>query len=173
VNPNNSGGSGINDVGQIVGTYSDPSTNLVHGFIRDAQGLYRTIDDPNESVAQDGEEYSELNAINNLGEMVGVFTDSVGQHGFVYKLGGAFTTIDVPNSQAGTTSASGINNLGQIVGSYDDASNVSHGFIRSANGATYTTVDDPASTSGTQVTGINDLRQLAGSYAFSHAFIAR
>lgn len=173
LSPTTSAASGINDIGEIVGTYSDPITNVVHGFLRDAHGHYKTIDDPNEGVSPDGLEYTQLNAINNLRQMVGIFTDSVGQHGFAYKPGGTFVTIDVPNSQAGTTSASGINNLGEIVGYYSDVFNVTHGFIRSADGATYITVDDPASTSGTQLLGINDHRQLAGSYGFSHAFIAR
>jgi probable HAF family extracellular repeat protein len=171
-NPNDSGAFGINDVGQIVGTYTD-ARNVGHGFIRDAQGLYKTIDNPNESVDPDGIEYSQLNAINNHGQMVGVFTDAAGQHGFAYKLGGTFITIDVPNSQAGTTTASGINDLGEIVGYYSDAFNVTHGFIRSADGGTYTTVDDPLSKSGTLIRGINDQRQIVGSFAFEHAFIAR
>jgi uncharacterized membrane protein len=173
VNPNNSGASGINDFGQIVGTYSDPVTNIVHGFYRDAQGTYQTIDDPNEAPGPDGLEFTQLNALNNAGQMVGIYTDSVGQHGFVYTLGGTFTTIDVPNAQAGTTWASGINNLGEIVGWYSDTSNVLHGFYRSANGLRYLTVNDPITTSGTRIGGINDHRQIAGSYTFSRGFIAR
>ena len=38
-----------------------------------------------------------------------------------------FTTIDVPNSV--TTNAFGINNRGQIVGLYVDASGATHGFV--------------------------------------------
>ncbi len=40
-----------------------------------------------------------------------------------------FTTIDVPHSV--TTSALGINNQGEIVGGYSDASFINHGFLLS------------------------------------------
>src|SRR2546429_988330 len=50
-------------------------------------------------------------------------------------------TFDPPGST--NTFVNGINNAGQIVGSYLDASGASHNFIRSADGVTYTTIDLP------------------------------
>ena len=56
--------------------------------------------------------------------------------------GGTYTTIDDPSTTGGTILTS-INDLGQIVGHYDDASG-NHGFLYS--GGTYTTIDDPLAT---------------------------
>ena len=57
-----------------------------------------------------------------------------------------------------------INDLGQIVGRYDDASG-SHGFLYS--GGIYTTIDDPLATCGTVATSINDLGQIVGYYDYA------
>ena len=51
--------------------------------------------------------------INNLGVIVGSYTDSFSrEHGFVY-IGGVFTTFDAMGG--GNTAARGINDLGQII----------------------------------------------------------
>jgi hypothetical protein len=56
------------------------------------------------------------------------------EHGFLYT-GGSFTSIDVPGPV--DTPAFGINNSGDIVGSFDDA-RTTHGFL-----ATPTVCDGP------------------------------
>src|SRR5436190_8564168 len=74
-----------------------------------------------------------------------------------------FTTIDGPS--ASLTRAFGINDAGQIVGEFRDASNRAHGFLLS--GGSFITIDDPAATgpgSGTFGRGINDARQIVGFY---------
>src|SRR5437868_2682437 len=87
-----------------------------------------------------------------------------------------FTTIDDPLATT-TTIASGINDAGQIVGQFRDASNRAHGFLLS--GGSFITIDDPAATgpgSGTFVQGINAARQIVGSYIVargSHRFLLR
>jgi hypothetical protein len=59
---------------------------------------------------------------------VGFFSDANGDHGFLYS-GGNFTTIDHPDSTEGTF-AFGINDAGQIVGSFAPASALhQHGFL--------------------------------------------
>ena len=68
--------------------------------------------------------------------------------------------IDVPGS-AGTT-AIGINNASQIVGSYADSKGQEHGFL-DTNG-TFTTLDFPGSTF-TEATSINNVGQIVGSYS--------
>lgn len=70
-----------------------------------------------------------------------------------------YTTIDVAGSSY--TSAYGINALGQVVGTYADASGNMHGFPRSADGSSITTID-PAGSTSTMVTGINDSGQIVG-----------
>ena len=65
-----------------------------------------------------------------------------------------FTTIDVPGAAPGSTQAGGINNSGQIVGSFD-AGATTHGFLDT--GGSFTTIDVPgASGAGTVASGIND-----------------
>src|SRR6266498_4554125 len=70
-----------------------------------------------------------------------------------------FTTIDVPGARL--TQASGINNRGQIVGWYDDASGGEHGFLLDETG--FTTIDVPGA-GLTATDGINDRNQIVGGY---------
>ncbi len=83
--------------------------------------------------------------------------------GFIYDHG-SYTTISVPSSSGEVTSATGINDLGQVVGYYRDSTNAYRGFIYS-NGV-YTTIDDPngqiAYGTGTVLNGINDQGQIVG-----------
>ncbi|MDD5580644.1 MAG: DUF3466 family protein [Methylobacter sp.] len=111
----------INDKGQIVGTYRD-STGF-HSFLYDG-GSYTTLNNPNAPNAYFAD-------INNSGQMVGTYRDSTGTHGFLYD-GSTYIALNDPNATNGTF-ASGINNKGQIVGSYgvigDPNGIESHGFI--------------------------------------------
>jgi len=87
---------------------------------------------------------------------------------------GTFTTIDVPGALF--TSASGINNDGQVVGFYitDDEEGESHGFL--LDEGTFTTIDVPDGES-TIAWGINDRLQIVGFYAdtflLRHSFVAQ
>jgi uncharacterized membrane protein len=60
-----------------------------------------------------------------------------------------------------STQAFGINDMGQIVGTYHNNTGI-HGFLLSAG--TYTTIDDPLATHGTFAQGINDNGQIVGYY---------
>ena len=72
------------------------------------------------------------------------------------------------------TEAYGINNAGQIVGSYENRYLVSQGFI-DTNG-TFTTVEDPLGTEGSWADGINSNGDIVGYYEDSsgndHGFLA-
>ena len=68
-------------------------------------------------------------------------------HGFLRSPEGKFTTFEAPGADttAGSyngTSPSSINDLGAIVGNYDDANGFSHGFLRSPDGK-FTPFDVP------------------------------
>ena len=69
--------------------------------------------------------FTEALGINPRGQIVGSYSDSTGEHGFLYDRG-VFTTIDPPGTSF--TIARGINPSGQIVGSYFDSTE-GHGFL--------------------------------------------
>ena len=100
-----SGASGINNLGKLVGCYSLCS----RGFLYDTKSFFFTpLDVPGAVVTQPAD-------INDDGKVVGVYFDGLALHGFLYD-GTGFTTIDVPG--AFSTLLSGINNDGEIAGSY-------------------------------------------------------
>ncbi len=74
-----------------------------------------------------------------------------------------FHVLQVPG--ASRTVAYGLNNLGQIVGTYT-AAGVGHGFLYDSG--VFTTIDDPQGT-GTLVTGINDGSEVVG-YSSARGF---
>jgi hypothetical protein len=84
--------------------------------------------------------------------------------------GYTFTSIDLPG--ATFTSATGINNGGQIVGNYEDVTG-SHGFLDS--GGRFTPIKVPGATD-TEVSGINAGGQIVGTYlnatGSSHGYLA-
>jgi probable HAF family extracellular repeat protein len=73
----------------------------------------------------------------------------------------SFTTIDVPGAAA--TYAFGVNDAGQIVGFFREASRKGHGFLRTATGA-FTTIDVPGAAT-TSAMKINRAGQIAGTFA--------
>src|SRR5262249_12253710 len=98
---------GINDAGNLVGSYSDGFRN--RGFLRSSEGDCTTLDltDATESYAL---------GINNRDEIVGWYFDGFRTHGFLRSSDGAYTPLDVPD--ATRSYASGINDGGDIVGFY-------------------------------------------------------
>ncbi|MBV8511219.1 MAG: hypothetical protein JO289_13765 [Xanthobacteraceae bacterium] len=143
--------AGINDRGQIVGTYVD-STGESHGYL-DTNGRFTTIDPPGATSA-------EASGINDRGQIVGFYSDSTGQHGFL-DTNGTFKTIDVPGASA--TDITGINDRGQFVGVYEDSTGP-HGFV-DTNGS-FTTLELPGTTNGPPLLplGINDRGQIDGLF---------
>jgi probable HAF family extracellular repeat protein len=73
-----------------------------------------------------------------------------------------FTTLDDPLGTDGTE-ARGINDAGQVVGIFTDASTRASGFLYS-NG-TYTTLLDPLGTGGTFARGISNAGETVGVYS--------
>ncbi len=116
---------GINDRGEVVGSYENSSGNTV-GFLYN-RGTVTTLAAP-------GADTTEALAINDKGEIAGYYSsNSLGIVGFVYDHG-TFDTIAVPGATA--TWAVGINNSGQVLGYYDDSTGT-HGFIASFESAGY------------------------------------
>jgi probable HAF family extracellular repeat protein len=80
-----------------------------------------------------------------------------------------FTTIDDPSGPAGPPQmAAGINDLGQIVGSYDTLDGDTHGFLD--NAGAFTTVDYPNARL-TELWGVNDSGEIVGDASVGGAFL--
>jgi hypothetical protein len=152
----------INGNGQIAGEYSD-SASVIHGFV-DTAGTFTTIDYPAATATGTAVTDVSLN-----GEIVGAWQDATATHGFT-DVGGTFTSIDFPG--ATFTQVAGVNSAGEVVGIYDDATNVEHGFTYV--GGVYSQLDPPLSTS-TVAFGINDSNVISGSYtdgsSVTHGFL--
>jgi probable HAF family extracellular repeat protein len=110
--------NGINDSGEIVGTYQDQSQKE-HGFLY-FNGAYSTVDYP-------GALETYLEGINGAGQMTGEWTDSgLKSHGFV-DITGNFTSFDEPAGY--WTNGFAINDSGQIVGQFENGSGYVQGFL--------------------------------------------
>jgi uncharacterized membrane protein len=113
---------GINDRGDIVGSYVDMQGILRLGFLR-RQGTYTTL-------RVSANNFTVASGTNNSGTVVGSYgnrgANGGPEHGFVWK-NGVYTTVDVP--EAKTTSIGSINAQGEIAGWYIDAEGVQHGFV--------------------------------------------
>jgi uncharacterized membrane protein len=148
---------GIKGTGQIVGYYIDTGSRT-HGFLL-SEGGFQTIDFP-------GAPFSQAYGINLRGDIVGPYSvvpdppDIGGPLQGYLRSAGTFTTIDFPGGTDFDTGAFGINDLGQIVGSYEDG-DVQHGFLLSAG--SYSSIDFPGAVV-TGAAGINNAGQIVGTY---------
>jgi probable HAF family extracellular repeat protein len=99
--------------------------------------------------------------INNAGVVVGSTFGLAGPGGFVESFiysGGNFTPYNVPGAFPGTTVLYGINNLGQLVGSY--ATPTQYGFFD--DGTTIHQISPPGATGGTIAISVNDHGEVVG-----------
>ena len=125
---------------------------------------------------------TQANGINSEGDIVGVYvTDGFHTHGFLLRKG-EFTTIDAPGASflgpptSSGTAASGINEQGDIVGSFNDAADNIHGYV--LHNGVFTIFDAPTSNI-TNPTAINSQGDIVGSYfrqgvpGGTHSFLLR
>jgi hypothetical protein len=149
--------AGINDQGVVAGTWFTADGSEL-GFIRFPDGRISTaIADPNDNSG-----LTVLRAINDEGVVAGFYGANT-SNGFLLTEG-KFRTMDFPG--AVSTALRGINNLGDVSGTYSivDLDADEFGFIIPRRGAPISfKLPDPAAT-GIVVGGINDLRQLVGYY---------
>ena len=114
---------GINDQGIVVGSYQ--TADEAHGFVYDGTDFF-DVDVP-------GAAFTFVQDINDWGQMAGFYVgDNGNTHGFVFAEGN-FYTIEAPTGVGaipGTVEVTGINNLGQVVGTYEtDGFEGSQGFV--------------------------------------------
>ncbi|HEU4769203.1 MAG TPA: PEP-CTERM sorting domain-containing protein [Pyrinomonadaceae bacterium] len=124
---------GINNNGQMVGTFGDSLSGITRGFLLNASGSTAIPFDVPGALA------TQAFGINDHGQIVGGFATPTGDQirGFLLDgIGGNITTIDIPGAVNFTT-ATAINNAGQITGSFGeldlgpagDRIISSHGFV--------------------------------------------
>jgi hypothetical protein len=114
--------NGINNCGQVVGTYR-PGTESNRGFVWNGEA-FQTLPVPGEHQAWD---------INDAGRIVGDY-DSSGRKGFLLS-GGQLVAFAHPSGSLGTI-LTGINNRDAVVGAFVDQSvgfQTTHGFIATLN----------------------------------------
>lgn len=138
---------GLNNTGQAAGYYQDLSgaqTGFVFNPFLPVGGQF-TLLGPGQATD-----------INDKGQVTGFFPTATGDNGFLLS-GGIRTVLTFPG--ATVTEALGLNNMGQVVGFYNDAAGSPHGFIYS--GGVFTALNDPGATQ-TTVNGINNFGQVVG-----------
>ena len=143
---------GINSLSQITGNFTDATGS--HGYIPSLDGKSFTTFDVLTPRA-----FTIHAAINNKGDVVGTGFSGSGAESFLRTAEGTFTSIRFP--LANSTTASGITNTGEVVGTYINGGILEnrHGFLRHLDG-TYLNIDVPGvdSTEG----AINSHDEIAG-----------
>ena len=154
---------GINDTGTSVGFWSTQNTksmtNNNFGFY-DWHGQFHSVNFPTRNMAKPP--VNQLLGVNDSGIAVGFYMGAKGQaHSYAYSIpGGWFHRIRLSGSMS--TTASGINNRGDIAGFYTGRGGVTRGFLLGAHGH-LTRLTVPGSSS-TMAFGVNDQREVVGTY---------
>ena len=103
--------------------------------------------------------------IDTRGDVAGFFTGTGGkQDAFLRTSAGKQTVLAYPG--AAITQAFGVNDFGEVVGTYtvgSGSSALTHGFTWTAPGG-FQTIDDPGGVGATTVNGVNDAGDLVGFY---------
>jgi hypothetical protein len=154
---------GVNDSGVSVGFYSTQNTksmsNNNFGFY-DWNGQFHSVNFPTRNMAEPP--VNQLLGVNNSDIAVGFYMGAKGQaHSYAYSIrSGWFHRIRVHGSTS--TTASGINNRGDIAGFYTGRAGVTRGFLLGAHGHLIR-LTVPGSSS-TMAFGVNDQREVVGTY---------
>ena len=169
-------GLGINNADTIAGVLSGPLPSIAEVAFTFSNGVLQFLAPGPPPPPLDS--FIAAYGINDSNHVVGSISFPGSNFGFVCAahvptgaLCDDLTVIAYPG--AGTTTVPhGINNAGDIVGTYL-LNGVSHGFIDM--GGMFQTLDDPAATGGTIAWGINNLDQVVGEYndaTGTHGFLA-
>jgi hypothetical protein len=140
--PNSAGATfpnAINLGGEVVGNYYDASGND-HGFIRSRDGTLTVIDaanPPSGATTLD----TRCSHINDEGAIACKTLDSTSTFNEVIRSpAGVYTFVDAPGAGIGGYNGTygawehGLNDLGQMAGTYGDNNGGAHGYVRSAKG---------------------------------------
>jgi hypothetical protein len=114
----------INNHGDVAGFYNKTSAQ-VDAFLRLSNGRFITLAVPGASMTQ-------AFGVNDRDEVVGAYTTGSGNnaqtHGFVWRPGHGFMTVDDPHG-IGATTINGVNDHGDLVGFYTDSAGNTDGML--------------------------------------------
>ena len=114
----------INNYGDVAGFYAKTSAQT-DAFLRLHNGQFITLAVPGAAMTQ-------AFGVNDRDEVVGAYTVGSGNnaktHGFTWRPGHGFSTVDDPHG-VGTTTINGVNDAGELVGFYVDGAGHTDGMI--------------------------------------------
>jgi len=114
----------INNRRDVAGFYTT-SGGVTDGFLKTARGHFSTLAVPGASMTQ-------AFGVNDFDQVVGAYAVGTGStatmHGFTWKRGHGFTTVDDPGG-VGATTVNGVNDLGDLVGFYTDSNGNTDGML--------------------------------------------
>jgi probable HAF family extracellular repeat protein len=140
---------GVNDFGQIVGRSSGPSGSF--SFIRSSDGRYQNISPPTiQALVQ-------AVAINNSLKVVGHYSDTNGQHAFLWD-NGQFTELRVPGA-TGNSDVRQLNNNDQAL-MFATVDGVAAYYLYTDGN--YLRINSPDGYTWESVNALNDNGELAG-----------
>jgi len=145
--------TGIDDSGEIVGWYVN-SSGQYYGFT-DVSGVFQSND------------FIFVGGVNKAGTLVGAYygpgATGAQEYG-ILAIPATFSLITVTVPKAEGTSTIAVNNAGNMVGWYTNATGVQHGMILS--GTKVTNIDDPneIAVGNTYPEGVNTSKQIVGYY---------
>ena len=125
----------INDGPEILGRFRSTADDKWHLYSLQGATFIPVADFPG-AAETSPDTYAHLGGLNLQGDIVGIyclsacnnlFSSGASVHGFLLS-GGIYTTIDPPT--AILSLALGINNSGDVVGTYQDPSGAIHGYLR-------------------------------------------
>ncbi|HZS94053.1 MAG TPA: hypothetical protein VFA78_04600 [Chloroflexota bacterium] len=142
---------GVNDHGSTAGYYQFGKNNVFQPFTRIAAGAFHLPPIPN----------AQMTDTNNAGNVTGFqVVSSSSNRAFVVR-GSQVIYFQYPGSTF--TQALGLNDKGEVVGTYNDKAGTAHGFTYSLATRSFHAINVPGSTS-TVVNGVNDHGWIVGFY---------
>ncbi|MBV9282458.1 MAG: hypothetical protein JOZ41_20460, partial [Chloroflexi bacterium] len=142
---------GVNDHGSTAGYYQFGKANIFQPYTRQAAGAFDLPPIPN----------AQMTNINNHDQMTGFQVLSASSNRAFVVLGGQVRYFQYPGSTF--TQALGLNNQGEVVGTYNDRAGTAHGFTYDTRSGAFHEVNVPRSTS-TVINGVNDHGWIVGFY---------
>ncbi len=119
----------INNYGDVAGFYAKTSSQT-DAFLKLHNGRFITLAVPGAAMTQ-------AFGVNDRDEVVGAYTVGSGNnaqmHGFTWRPGHGFSTVDDPHG-VGTTTINGVNDAGELAGFYVDGAGNTDGMIATPRG---------------------------------------